>query len=143
MINDLGNIYFKLPKLFFPFPPYDAGHTGESKTEEQMKMIFMRDKSKRRRYGAIMRYTILAFIDAMIYCSNELLRLENIEKNPKEEIKSSIAEEEENISFEFSALEIIRKMYRKILELATICNQLKFFLDQINLRKNLGKLDQG
>lgn len=90
-----------------------------------------------------MRYTILAFIDAMIYCSNELLRLENIEKNPKEEIKSSIAEEEENISFEFSALEIIRKMYRKILELATICNQLKFFLDQINLRKNLGKLDQG
>lgn len=90
-----------------------------------------------------MRYTILAFIDAMIYCSNELLRLENIEKNPKEEIKSSIAEEEENISFEFSALEIIRKMYRKILEFATICNQLKFFLDQINLRKNLGKLDQG
>ncbi len=83
-----------------------------------------------------MKFLILAFIDAMIYCSNELLRLENNEKNPKEEIKSSIADEEENISFEFSPLEIIRKMYREILKLATIFNQLKFFLDQITLRKN-------
>lgn len=124
LINDLGNIFFKLPKLFYPFPPFDAGHTGESKTEEQMKMILTRDKGKRRRYGSILRYTILAFIDAMIYCSNELLRLENEEKSPKEEKSSIVGQEDEegNISFEFSALEIIRKMYRKILELATICN---------------------
>lgn len=72
LINDLGNIFFKLPKLFFPFPPFEVGHTGESKTEEQMKMILTRDKIKRKRYGAIFRFTILAFIDGMIYCSNEL-----------------------------------------------------------------------
>ena len=74
MINDLGNIFFKLPKLFFYYPPYNAGQTGESKSDEQMKMILNRDKFKRRRYGAIMRYAIHGFIDAMIYCSNELLQ---------------------------------------------------------------------
>jgi hypothetical protein len=37
-------------------------------------MIITRDKLKRRRYGSIMRYAIHGFIEAMIYCSNELLQ---------------------------------------------------------------------
>jgi len=41
-----------------------------------MKMIIARDRIKRRRYGSIMRYTIHGFIEAMIYCSNELLQQE-------------------------------------------------------------------
>ena len=74
LINDLGNIFFKLPKLFFQYPPHEPGHTGESKSEDQMKMIITKDRLKRRRYGSIMRYAIHGFIEAMIYCSNELLQ---------------------------------------------------------------------
>jgi len=37
LIKDLGNIFFKLPKLFFSFTPYLPGQIGDSSNEIKMK----------------------------------------------------------------------------------------------------------
>ena len=88
-------------------------------------MIFLKDRSRRRNYGSIMRYVIHGFIEAMIYCSNELYHKEREESKEKSSLVEDEKEEEDdesNVSNDFTALEIVRKIYIKLLELATICN---------------------
>jgi hypothetical protein len=71
LIKDLGKIFFKLPKLFFQYPPYKPDQTGKSKSKDEINKKIPKDI-----YGSIMRYVIHEFIEAMIYCSNELLQKE-------------------------------------------------------------------
>ena len=74
------DIFFKLPKLFFQFPLQRPGHTGDSISEDQINALKLRDRLRRRSFGSIMRLLISTFLEAMVYCSDEILKFEKEEE---------------------------------------------------------------
>jgi hypothetical protein len=71
--------------------------------EEKFRILLLKDRLRRRSYGAIMRLLITTFLEAMVYCSSEILRIETVEQQnianeEEEEEKSKIIEEKINES---------------------------------------------